>query len=532
MDVTSSSNQAAAYSNTINPSLLKRIQKTIFSVIALSLVLFAIFAVDMARVNMLPLFEDNLMESRNALHERILSEDNAAIQLDELYYRGLWPSLMRKVTSSEYVLDKKGIDTIFDLYATMPAFNSTVLMLHNLMGGVCLFIGIFQFAPGFRQRNPELHKKMGKVYFYVVLLAMTGSITYLSITPHDHIFGGDSFRLGLWGLAIACVITLLLAVYTAKQGKLAQHQLFMALNYSTILTAPLLRYNWTLIGLFLPEQNTFDEGNWASTLMLAIQVPLCAYLLLVINRRGQKNRKTLPSINPGSMQAKVIYLVSSTPLPIGLILIPMATYGYQFIIKYTSDSVLLNSDLLASAASHEWNTLAPLVLARYGFSITAAGTLLLSVITLRSILVFQLNTANTQKLDWKLPSMLAVSTAFFGLFSLYFANNLGGPSDTTLSVGVLYACIGVLALIFGLLVFGALLYGNLPALKEYVVFCFCVGLMLPMYYFATVLRAAPDATLYEQSHQMQMMLSESSLVLFIGVVYAAFGEQMRKKYVR
>ncbi len=114
----------------------------------------------------------------------------------------------------------------------LPAYYS-----HVLIAALILLIGIFQIHEGWRQRWPELHRSLGKMYVFGILCfaAPGGFIMSFFINR------------GMWVLAsfilqcTAWMVCTWLALHYIRNGETVKHRHWMWRSYSLTLAAITLR---------------------------------------------------------------------------------------------------------------------------------------------------------------------------------------------------------------------------------------------------------------------------------------------------
>ncbi|MGH1364577.1 MAG: DUF2306 domain-containing protein [Calditrichia bacterium] len=115
---------------------------------------------------------------------------------------------------------------------------------HILLGLIAITIGPFQFMKSIRIRRPSLHRKLGYLYIFSVLLS---SIAGLIIAQFA--MGGWISTIGFSLLAFGWFYTTAKAVIAIKAGQIQNHQMWMFFSYAltfasitqrTLLLIPLL----------------------------------------------------------------------------------------------------------------------------------------------------------------------------------------------------------------------------------------------------------------------------------------------------
>lgn len=217
-----------------------------------------------------------------AEHGTGAARDHASVRYPTL-------SLVARMTSERYVYGKDGLLETLIHYAEMPGLNVKVLVTHNVLAGICMLCGALQFWPTLRRRHPRWHRSLGMTYVVAAQTAMVAAMGYLLLTPVMRIYDHLTFYVMLWSLAIGVSATLWLAMLELWRGNIARHQGWMCLNYGLLLTAPMLRAGWALLGWIRPEVRQI-EGNFGINGVLIPASFLCGYGLFVVSRLGQRDR--------------------------------------------------------------------------------------------------------------------------------------------------------------------------------------------------------------------------------------------------
>ncbi|CEJ94731.1 hypothetical protein VHEMI10247 [[Torrubiella] hemipterigena] len=128
--------------------------------------------------------------------------------------------------------------------------NASAMMPHSVLGTVAIVLGLIQFLPVFQFRYPAIHRNLGRLYGLCAMVISWSSASFLRDTiPKKDVFSGDVFALILSLLSFGNLVTMGLAVAMAWSGDIGSHREFMALNYSLMLSAPLLRVAWLILGI-------------------------------------------------------------------------------------------------------------------------------------------------------------------------------------------------------------------------------------------------------------------------------------------
>jgi len=126
------------------------------------------------------------------------------------------------------------------------------IAVHAGVGGLALSLCALQFIPGLRQRSPRTHRVIGWAAVCATVLAMAGSAAFLWATPLQEGFGGPTFGIGLWLLALSTLMSIAMGVVTALQRRWREHMGWMTMVGALLLTAPLLRVGDVALGRWLP----------------------------------------------------------------------------------------------------------------------------------------------------------------------------------------------------------------------------------------------------------------------------------------
>ncbi|MHA6482358.1 DUF2306 domain-containing protein [Paenibacillus sp. strain BS8-2] len=127
--------------------------------------------------------------------------------------------------------------------AMLSRFWDAVLYVHIAGSVAALVLGPFNLLTSIRNRYPNRHRIMGRIYVVGVGLGGLSGI-YLAFEAT----GGMVATLGFLGLAICWLYTAARAVQTIRSRRIAEHRRWMIRNYALTLAAVTLRL-W--LGLFV-----------------------------------------------------------------------------------------------------------------------------------------------------------------------------------------------------------------------------------------------------------------------------------------
>ena len=269
------------------PSLWPLVRRAFAILLTLVLLGYGALAIEAGISNLLASENQRTASDRRAVLEAAEHGTGAARDHASVRYPTL--SLVARMTSERYVYGKDGLLETLIHYAEMPGLNVKVLVTHNVLAGICMLCGALQFWPTLRRRHPRWHRRLGMTYVMAAQTAMVAAMGYLLLTPVLRIYDHLTFYVMLWSLAIGVSATLWLALHELWRGNIARHQGWMCLNYGLLLTAPMLRAGWALLGWIRPEARQI-EGNFGINGVLIPASFLCGYGLFVVNRLGQRDR--------------------------------------------------------------------------------------------------------------------------------------------------------------------------------------------------------------------------------------------------
>ena len=147
---------------------------------------------------------------------------------------------------------------------------------HVISAPVALFAGLLQSMNWLRVRNVRLHRSVGKLYVYVVLLFATPSGLVMSLKADGSILAVAGFAV----LAIAAAWTTWLGLKQIRRGDVAKHRRWMTRSYLLIASAVTLRFLAAITNEFALGIN-YDAMAW---LCWAPQIAVYELLLFFPSR--------------------------------------------------------------------------------------------------------------------------------------------------------------------------------------------------------------------------------------------------------
>ena len=142
------------------------------------------------------------------------------------------------VAAYAIVAYRNGLPRLLDpnIRASFEA-HTTGIMVHVFGAMLALLLGPFQFVARLRNRQPRLHRCMGRVYLGGGVLIGGSAGMYMSFFA----FGGLPSQLGFGSLAIAWLFTGTRAYTSIRAGDAAAHRRWMIRNFALSFAAVTLR---------------------------------------------------------------------------------------------------------------------------------------------------------------------------------------------------------------------------------------------------------------------------------------------------
>ncbi len=153
-------------------------------------------------------------------------------------------------------------------YAHETPIRYAGLFVHAFSSGLALLLGPFQFLKGLRQRRPNLHRWMGRLYLVGILL---GGVSALVIAPG--IISGLVGQIGLSMLGVLWLVTGWMAYASIRAGNVTAHREWMTRSFALTFAAVTLRL-WLgiLIGTQIPSLQTAYHGDFNALFVEAYRV--------------------------------------------------------------------------------------------------------------------------------------------------------------------------------------------------------------------------------------------------------------------
>ncbi len=167
-------------------------------------------------------------------------------------------------TELPILFDKEGNNHQFLLLL----MQDRLLFVPHAIGGVlAMVIGPVQFSTRLRRRHLELHRVLGRVYAYSVLVA---TVTAVAISWSRPLFLATLVQSGAW------FVCTLFAIITARNGYLVLHRQWMIRSYAMTFTFISLRFL-----NFIPAYASLSDANFTLVNIivsfLSVAIPTIAF---------------------------------------------------------------------------------------------------------------------------------------------------------------------------------------------------------------------------------------------------------------
>ena len=171
--------------------------------------------------------------------------------LDQPHTSNLSDKVLAVLISPEFAYGK-GSGTLFDenggqIRIYLRNFNA--MFSHTIAGSIAITVGLVQFNTSFQFKYPVVHRSLGRLYVLLAVIISWSSRSFLAdAMPTKEVFSGEPFAYILSTLSIGVLETIGLAIYGIWNRDIGSHREFMVLNYAFMLSAPVLRICWLVLG--------------------------------------------------------------------------------------------------------------------------------------------------------------------------------------------------------------------------------------------------------------------------------------------
>lgn len=183
----------------------------------------------------------------------------------------LWVQGFAALTDSGHAL---GAGSVEQMQQQPYQRSHTEMWIHTAVGGVVILLACLQFSDAVRTRYRRFHKVIGRVQVALVIAGMVTAMLYLLNTGPAATYNGPAFYLQLWFLAAGTLSSSLLAVRAVRCGELALHRRWMTMNFTLLLSAPLLRLLWIAYYQVDPTLTQLDTNYAAAITLGVLLVPI------------------------------------------------------------------------------------------------------------------------------------------------------------------------------------------------------------------------------------------------------------------
>ncbi len=161
-------------------------------------------------------------------------------------------------------------------------YYQTAFFGHVYTSIFVLIFGIIQFSKSVRNRFTKLHKNLGKLYVFLILLIAAPSGFIMALHANGGVFSKISFVIQ----ALLWFWLTYKAFRYAQNKEWINHQRFMLRSYALTLSAVSLRlFKWIIVyAIELPPMDTYKIVSWLGWLFNLILIEV--YLM---------NKKTTPN---------------------------------------------------------------------------------------------------------------------------------------------------------------------------------------------------------------------------------------------
>lgn len=183
----------------------------------------------------------------------------------------LWVRMFATLTDNGHAL---GTGSVEQMQQQPYQRSHTEMWVHTAVGGVVILLACLQFSDAVRTRYRRLHKLIGRVQVSLVVTGMVTAMLYLLNTGPAATYNGPAFYVQLWFLAAGTLSSSLLAVRAVLRGELAQHRRWMTMNFTLLLSAPMLRLLWIAYYQANPTLTQLDTNYAAAITLGVLLVPI------------------------------------------------------------------------------------------------------------------------------------------------------------------------------------------------------------------------------------------------------------------
>ncbi|UTX49758.1 DUF2306 domain-containing protein [Chryseobacterium sp. MA9] len=184
-------------------------------------------------------------------------------------------SILMLKTISQYTSFDKNIGFLaFKQQVVGNPYWMAFFYIHIFSITLCLLAGLTQFSNRFLTENRDLHKIIGKIYVYNILIINVPACFVLGLFSNGGLIGITGFLIQdvLWAYLT------IVAVLSIKKGNISRHRTYMILSYAVTTTAITFRI---VKNMFYNETRHDYELFYGLNVWAALFINLfIAYLIL------------------------------------------------------------------------------------------------------------------------------------------------------------------------------------------------------------------------------------------------------------
>lgn len=188
---------------------------------------------------------------------------------------GLYPLIYFLTDRSFGLLGSKSPELLGDLIWNISFYS------HITLGGLALLIGWTQFSQKLRKKNLKLHRNIGRIYVYSVLISGVFGLYIAQFAT-----GGLPNIIGFSLSALVWLSTTIIAFSAIRKKNIQKHKEFMIYSYAMCFSAVTLRIWLPLLTILMGE---FIKAYYVVAWLSWIPNLFVAYLII------KSSRKKMPS---------------------------------------------------------------------------------------------------------------------------------------------------------------------------------------------------------------------------------------------
>lgn len=189
-------------------------------------------------------------------------------------------SMLMLKTISQYTGFDKNVGFLqFKQKVVSNPYWMAFFYIHIFSITLCLLAGLTQFSNRFLAENRVLHRVIGKIYVYNILIINVPACFVLGLFSNGGMIGITGFLLQdiLWACFTAAAVSFI------KKGNVPTHKKYMILSYAVTTTAITFR----IIKNLIYQENRYDyELFYGLNVWASFIINLSAAYLIIRNQKG------------------------------------------------------------------------------------------------------------------------------------------------------------------------------------------------------------------------------------------------------